>query len=87
MELPLRTALDEVAPKPDLPVTPQPDGVTIYHAVMDHGTVTFLHYDTLKDFLSGWVVDDIGKKVIVCESYVSFDEYDQLTKWQGLGPQ
>lgn len=59
------------------------DTLTIWHAVMEHSTVTFLTHDALRDFLGPREAKTLTDEVVVCESEVSQEEYQRLSVWQG----
>ncbi len=55
---------------------------TIFHATMEHATVTFLTYDALKDFLSPMTMKMLSIGVVVSESKVSDEDYDRMSAWK-----
>jgi hypothetical protein len=57
--------------------------LTIWHAVMEHATVTFLTYDALKDFLGPDGMGDITTNVVVCDSEISPEDYNRLSAMRG----
>lgn len=55
------------------------EGPRLFHVVMEHATVTCLTRDDAMEFLGPVKVE----MVVMCESKVSGEEYDRVSKWRG----
>lgn len=68
-----------------IPVT-RPGAPTpkLHHVVMPHGTVTFTDPNEALEFLGPKPIGDIeALELFLCESEVTGDEYDMVSRWRG----
>ena len=57
--------------------------VKVYHLIMPECTLTFLTHDQRAEFIGNMHIGYLNDECVMCDSEVSTEEYDRLSKQRG----